>query len=325
MIFTVISIFICLLFSSQLSHLFDMSMGLYYFAIALAGTSVFYILTTSALRGLNRMLEYSIILIIYGGIIFLSFIAFILKHQYSFKSMIYPMLIAYVVITIIITVLFLRKLVKWNYDSIITGLLLKYTAFATIGGLSYTFYSNIDNIMIKRYLNVAEVGIYSAYGTASITVTGVIFSMFNMVYFPTISMYKNKMIIFNRVNKFIPYLIILGIPFILLCELIVLKFFGDQYPLNILWMILAAVGSIGMVIEGIYAWTLSADGSTGAIMSTIGAIIIAMSNVGLNVILIPKNGISGALVSIIVSFSAGTIIIFYFGKKHFTRSEVANR
>jgi len=55
-------------------------------------------------------------------------------------------------------------------------------------------------------------------------------------------------------------------------------------------MLLAAIGSIGIVIEGIYAWTLSADGSTGVKIAAIGAIIIAVLNIGLNVTLIPIIG-----------------------------------
>ena len=80
--------------------------------------------------------------------------------------------------------------------------------------------------MISRYLTIGDVGIYAAYYTASINVAGLFWGMFNMVYFPTISGYKNKGPVFQKINRIIPYLICLGIPFVFICEVVVLKFYG---------------------------------------------------------------------------------------------------
>ena len=316
LLLTVASIMVYLIFASPLSRLFGISTDLFYLAITFAGLFVFYILTTSALRGLNRMRAYSVFQIIYGSIILLSFLAFILNRQLSFKIMIYPTLLAYSIIIILIFVLFMRKLARWKFDISLARMLGKYSIFTAIGSLSFTFYSNIDRIMIGRYMTVTDVGIYGAYYAASISVAGLFWGMFNLVYFPTISSYKNKSPIFHKINKFIPYLVCLGIPCVLICEYIVLKLYGNQYSIDIFWMIYFAIASICIVIEGVYSWLLSAIGLRGAKISSFTAIVIAVVNVGLNFILIPKYGIAGAIICLIISYIVSIMMKLWIGRDY---------
>ena len=202
------------------------------------------------------MRAYSVFQVIYGIIVLFSFTAFILDRQRSFESMIWSMFLAYGSIIILIFSLFIRKLAKWKFDITTAKMLSKFSFFSAIGGLSYVFYTNIDRIMINKYLPVADLGIYAAYCTASINVAGLLWGMFIMVYFPTISGYENKGAIFQKTNKIIPYLIGLGIPFIFVCEYIVLKLFGVRYSLDIFWMIFFSVASICFVVDGLYGWLL---------------------------------------------------------------------
>jgi O-antigen/teichoic acid export membrane protein len=122
--------------------------------------------------------------------------------------------------------------------------------------------------------------------------------------------------VFKKINRVIPYLVVLGIPSLLVCEFIVLKFYGKQYQLNIISMLLFAVTSIFMVIQGTYASLLNSIGTRGAIISSLTAIIAALVNIGLNLVLIPAFGINGAIISLMTSYSAALIVILLFGRKH---------
>lgn len=316
LLLTCASIIVYLVFTPSFSRLFGISTELFYLTVILAALFVFYTLTTSALRGLNRMRLYSIFQIVYGTIILLSFIAFIINRPISYKTMIFPMLLAYGIIIILIFALFLRKPAKYKIDISLTRMLATYAVIDVIGGLSYTFYSNFDKIMINNFLSVADLGIYSAYYAASIGIAGILGGIFNLVFFPTISGYENKSPIFHKINKLLPYLIVLGIPFILICEFIVLKLYGDQYSPNILWMMLFAIASISIVIEGLYNWLLCSIGLRGVRISSFSALLIAAINVGLNYISIPILGISGAVISLIIAYLLSILIKLLIGRNY---------
>jgi O-antigen/teichoic acid export membrane protein len=264
------------------------------------------------------MKAYSIFQIVYAVILLFSFFYFIIIKQLSFRAMVYPMLLAYGVTTITI-IIFIQRIVgifKRIFDITLAKMLGKYAVATFIGGSSYIIYTNIDRIMLARYRSLSEVGFYSAYYAGSINIAMLIWGMFILVFFPTVSRYKNKGPVFKKINRVIPYLVVLGIPSLLVCEFIVLKFYGKQYQLNIISMLLFAVTSIFMVIQGTYASLLNSIGTRGAIISSLTAIIAALVNIGLNLVLIPAFGINGAIISLMTSYSAALIVILLFGRKH---------
>jgi len=320
-LFSTVSIVFYIMIATPLSHLFSISINLFYLAVAFAVLFVFFTLTMSAVRGLNRMRAYSVFQIVYGPIVLISFLVFIFNHQLSFETMVFPILAAYISLTICTYFIFIRKLARWKFDISTAKMLWKFSIFSAIGGLSYAFYTNVDRIMIGRYLPVGDVGIYAAYYTASINIAGLFWGMFNMVYFPTISGYENKGTIFVRINKLIPFLISLGIPFLIICEYIVLKLYGASYSLNIFWMLFFSVTSICVIVDGLYGWLLQAIGLQGIKITSIAAVVIAVVNTGLNLILIPKFGIAGAIICLMISYIISIIIKLTFGRNYLLKGE----
>jgi len=316
LLLTTVCIFIFIIFTPWLSKLFAIPPEFFHLAIIFAGIWVFYTIVTSALRGLNMMKEYSIFQIVYGSILLLSFFIFIIDKRLTFGTMLYSMLITYFICTLTIIVMNMHKFTRWNFERSLVGLLSKYALISCIGGISATLYFNVDTIMISRYLNIKDVGIYNAYTTISIGGACLLFSMFIAVFFPTISRYEKKGIIFKRTNKIIPYIIIFGVPFMIVCEFISLKFYGNKYPIDWIWVILASIASIGVIIEGLYSWILNSVGSSGAKISAFCAICIAVTNIGLNILLIPLINIAGGLLSTIISFIIGILILLYFGRAY---------
>ena len=306
-----------LLISPSLSEVFNISPEFIHLAIAFAGLSCLYSLTTSALRGLNMMKAYSLFQVIYGSLILISFLLFTLDKNLTFNAMLYPTFLAYIICTLVIILIYGRKLSMWKFESSLMGTMFKYALFSTMSAISIVLYTNIDKIMISKYLDTEFLGIYNAYYSASINGASVFFNMFITVFFTTVSKYNNKKVIFKRINKFIPYLITLGIPFIIVCEFIVIRLFGNKYTFSWIWVVLASIASIGFVIEGLYIWLLNSVGSAGAKITALGTTGVAIINFGLNLFLIPLANITGALLSIIISLLIGTIFILYYGRNHF--------
>jgi len=312
----IISIFFYFLFFSQLSKIFSVSPEIFSLSIIFAVLFAFYTLTTETIRGLNQMKIFAILKSVYGAILLAVFLFFICNKFLSFKSGVFSMYFAYGIAGGVLLVFFLRKYFKFNFDRTWANKLMRYSFWAAIGGVSFSIYTDIDKILINKYLTISDVGIYKAYYFASIDVAVLLFGIFNTVFFPTASRYENKEVLFKKINKFLPYFIVMGIPFIFLCEFVILKLYGKEYPFNPLWAILLGIASMCIWIDGIYGWTLSSVGKEGVRIVSLAAVILALLNIVLNIKLIPLVGILGAIISIILAFIVSIIIILSFGKKH---------
>jgi O-antigen/teichoic acid export membrane protein len=66
-------------------------------------------------------------------------------------------------------------------------------------------------------------------------------------------------------------------------------------------------------VEGLYSWLLAAIGLHGAKISSFTAVAIAGVNVGLNFIVIPKYGISGAILCLIISYTVSIFLKLWIG------------
>jgi O-antigen/teichoic acid export membrane protein len=304
-IFTIGSIFIYYLFSAQISEIFHVSKEFFYLAVVFAVLFVFYTLTTSTLRSLHEMKKYAIFQPIYGIILLSAFLVFIFINFISFKSMVFSMYLAYGITGIALLILFLRKYLKFEFNKSWVNTLTKYGLFATIGGVSFTFYTNIDKILINKYMTIADVGIYMAYYFASINVLALFSGILITVFFPVASKYKNKEVIINRMNRFVPYLVCVGTPFVFLCEFAILNLYGGKYPIDFLLMLLFAATSILVAWYGIYAWLFNSEGMRGVKLTILGTATIAIINVLLNIYLIPRLGLFGAIGSTTTAFAVG--------------------
>ena len=308
-IFTIISVFIYYLFPSQISEIFSVSKEIFQLSVFFAVLFVFHVLTTSTLRSMHEMKKLSVLQPIHSAVLLVSFIALIFLNFISFKSMVFSVYIAYG-ITGGIILIFIYKYLKFQFDKSWAKTLAKYSGFTILSGISFTFYTNIDKILINKYMLVGDVGLYNAYHYASINVIGMFSGIFLTVFFPTVSKYKDKITILKRVNKFIPYLIIFGLLFILFSEFFILKLYGDNYPLTFSLMLIFAITSVLVAWYGVYAWLFNSEGEKGAKLTLSGTGTIAITNVLLNVYLIPRFGLHGAIGSTALAYCIGMIVIY---------------
>ena len=313
---TITSAIVYFIFSSQISTMFSVPSTLFRLSIIFAALFTFYTLSVNTLRGLYKMRTYAIFQPVFG-IILLSAFALLLfaGHMQSFKSMLYASFFTYGITGTTLIVFFLRKYLRLKFDTSWVNILTTYSMFAVINQLSHVFYSNIDKILIGRYMTIADVGIYKAYYMASIDILTLITGMVITIYFPTASKYKTKQGIFNQLDKLIPYLIGIGFPFILICELIILKLYGGGYPIDLRLMLLFALSSILIMWHALYAWTFSSEGTKGISLNMISVVTIAIINVLLNIYLIPRFGLYGAVESTAASFTIGILCLYVLRRR----------
>jgi O-antigen/teichoic acid export membrane protein len=319
-----VSVALYLVFASSIAQIIasftstqiGLSTDLFYFAVIFAAFYVLYIHTTSVLRGLSMMRVFSIFQGIFAVLLLVIFFIFIICKQTSYKAMVYPMFIAYGINVIFISILYVRKYFKLNFSIPWAKILTKYSVIAVVGAVAYVFYTNIDRIFLSKYLSVSEVGIYSAYYLGSLNTIMLVWGIFNNVFFPAVSAQQDKSIAFRKINKSVPYLFIIGIPVLLLVQYIVLLFYGSQYKIDIILMLLFSVASICSIIQATYAWLLNSEGPSGAWIASLTAIVAAIINVVLNFFLIPILGIHGAAVSLVATYFAATVTVLVLGYRY---------
>lgn len=316
----VFSVTIYLIFINQLTAAFSVNQEIIWLSIIFAVLYVFYTLTISTLRGLHLMKGFAIFQPIFGITLLSTFFIFLYIQPPSFRAMVYANYLAFGSIGCVIVIFFLSKYFAFQIDRLWLSTAWRYSNFALIGGLAFILYSNIDRILINYYMNVECVGIYGVYYYSSTAVIGLFSGIFITVFFPTASKILDKKIIYYKLNKTIPYLLILGIPGVFMGELIILLFFGKEYPINFPLMILFAISAILITWYTLFAWFFNSEGVNGAKLTVSGTLIIAIINIVLNIFLIPQIGLYGAIGATAIAFGLGLGYNYYFGRKFFADS-----
>jgi O-antigen/teichoic acid export membrane protein len=146
-------------------------------------------------------------------------------------------------------------------------------------------------------------------------------TVFEIVFFPLASKIPNKVIIYKKINKFIPFLIIISLPFMIFSGFIILKLYGSQYPFDLNLAILFGIVGIFITIDKFYGLLMDSTGKKGKRIVSIAAIVLAISDVFLNIWLIPLLGIEGAVIAAIFSYLL-SILIIISKRKYFYNPEV---
>lgn len=176
--------------------------------------------------------------------------------------------------------------------------------FTAIGGV---FLSYFDTLMLTFYKGLVEVGVYNiVYPTALLLV--LIGSSIGLALLPVITRLfeegKKDLLksAFSKIYVFVGFIVIPAIVMlVLLSEFIILIFFGEEYLLGFVVFNILAIGSLFKVFFAIQNQALIGIGKSTSIFWVF--IIGAVSNVVLNILLIPQYSLTGAGIATIVSFA----------------------
>ncbi|MBA7597477.1 hypothetical protein ES703_04480 [subsurface metagenome] len=301
-LFSLVSIFFYLIFRPRLLRLFSISASIFYLILLFTIIYALSSIITRTLQGLHEMKKRSMLEIIFGVGLLGVFILFVfMKDSRTFIAALLAICIAYVLV-IIIGIASIYKYFSFRFSRYWANKLIRYGFYSLLAAVSFIFLTNVDKVMINKYLATGDLGIYRAYHASSLGIVSSFMVMFTTVFFPAASKSKTKWKIFKRINRFIPYLIIFGLPILVGGEFIALKLYGESYPINPVLLILFALGAITISLYGAYAWLIISVGKTGAKIGMMALVIAASFNIILNRALIPLIGITGAILATIFSY-----------------------
>ena len=319
-----ILVIICVLFftiiysiySKQISEKISMPEESFKLAVIFAHLFIFSFVTTNTLRGVNEIKKYSTIKSVYGLLQLVPLVLFIYLTYVSYRSIIYSILISNAILGLL-TLPIIKKYIAFKFELTWAKTLINFSIFTAISDISFIFYTNIDQLLINKYMLVENVGIYNAYFYSSINVINIFAGIISTVFLPTISKYEDKNPIFKRLDKLIPYLIVLGIPFTLITEYIILNMYGKEYPFDFLLAFLFGTASVMSVWYTLYVSILTSIGIKGAKINFIGTTTIAVVNIILDICLIPILGLNGAMIATTFGYCCGIGIMFIFKRRMF--------
>lgn len=191
--------------------------------------------------------------------------------------------------------------------------------FTAIGA---TLLSYFDTLMLTYYETLIEVGVYNiVYPTALLLV--LIGSSVGLALLPVVTRLfeegKKEILpsAFSKVYVYVGFVVIPAIVIlVLLSEYIIEIFFGGEYLIGLLVFNILAVGSLFKIFVAIQNQALIGVGKSKSIFWVF--FIGAVSNVILNLVLIPLYSLTGAGVATVMSFMLMFVISYYMLHKEVT-------
>ncbi|MDP4174582.1 MAG: polysaccharide biosynthesis C-terminal domain-containing protein [Bacteroidota bacterium] len=180
-----------------------------------------------------------------------------------------------------------------------------------------TLYSKLDVVLVARYLNFDSVAQYNIpYGIYKLS--GIVFTSFTIPAFNAFSrnenIQSNFKILRSNIYIMIVVSILIDLGILLLGKEMIILLYGDKYLLASEIMPYFSVSVLGLglnSITGVYCNALRKYKVT--LFTTLGGIIV---NVFLNVILIPRTGVMGAVYSSMVTEMFVFAGQYYYIKQH---------
>lgn len=307
------------IFSNKISTLLSVPKSVFLASILLGILFGFYVIATDSLRTLYNIKNLSFFRASYGILILLMFFLFFnFVNRTSFFIAVFSICISYFIIVIAIT-FSIKKYLTFRPDKSWIKKLLEYGLFAAIAGLMLTFLATQSQLFVNMYSSEKkDVGIYAAYYFSSINITTFLYNIFIVVFFPAVSritQLAQKKAVFKKIGKLIPILFLIWLPLLFLIQIVSLKIYGSQYPLNIPLALLFDLTAILICTYGLYSWFFYSLGVSWVKKITILTIFIFPTNILLNIYLVPRFSLWGAIFSTFLTYIISLISLFMISRK----------
>lgn len=228
--------------------------------------------------------------------------------------------IAGIIVTTIVAIWLIRKRIFPDYLEHgrvpVARRLLSFSWPLALTGFTYLFVSKTDKVLLGYFLSSRDVGIYTpALVIASLMIF--ISTAFKYIFLPTVSEYFSRKEIsgleplFKSTSKW-NFLVVFPIFLFILIfpKEILTLLYGNEYTGGYLALIILSLGISMNDFAGTSANILVAGGRTRQNLAC--EVIAGLTNIALNIVLIPRYGILGAAIGTGVSFMARNICALLF-------------
>ena len=307
-----LTVIIILYLANNIFH-FTKSMNLYILILILIPLAISINILSGIIVGLNKIIVANKINLILRIGLLILIICLLLSHFINVRNLLISNIIVYS-----LGIIYILKFIKIKIRKFDTNLLsrsLKYGFKPYIANLATYFNYRIDMIFVAYLLGAKEVGFYSVSVSVGeslwIFVKSSIFALFPV----SISSDKSNEITLKLCRINFSFLIILAILFAFLARWIFPILFGNQFNPSISAFIFLLPGIVFLSIGKVLSTELAGKGWTKYAMYS--SLFVMVSNILLNILLIPSLGIKGAALASSISYTISSILLIIFYKKHY--------
>lgn len=301
--------------NNRISDLFSATSDMVIIAILLTVAMVFKALFDGMVRGLH-LFRFQAMAKMFEGItgVTIFLVTSLLLHSYL--SLVFSVAIS----AILVSLMYILKICTFFSRSSISSLyeLFCYTKFVVIGSIITLILGYGDRYVVNRYIGIEELGVYSAYYTATVLVVGQFIAIFANVFFPMIAKIAEKQEIMKKIDRLVLIGIIPAVAGIFVVGFLILKLFGSAYVIDSLTLLLFGTVAALQFFVSFYAGMVNAhDERTyflGLIFFTIRAAVYVVYIIAL--IISDSVTVSAILTGLIVNYVVDILNLRYIIKKY---------
>lgn len=272
------------------------------------------------LRGMRRMPLFAFINICQSALTIVLTVALVLLG-YGVSGAVVALVLPIILVSLFSLFSIRKTLVKPATQQYLAAakMLLVFGAYAALGNSIDMVRTYTDSVMIGYFMNATEVGYYAVAVMLSQAIS-LAPSAVQTVTTPMISTYHGRGEIDridNLINRIMKYTAIFLIPICFMAGFlgreIIWLFFGKSFILVTLPLQILLIGSVCDGIFNSVGATLSSTGHPDILFKLSGT--SALVNVVLNILLIPRLGITGAAIATSTSMVVGVLLHLYFTQR----------
>jgi O-antigen/teichoic acid export membrane protein len=289
---------------------------LYYLTIFIVVGEIFKAFFLTQLQ--VKFKKYSYLLVTLTGLIGLTALGFVLVYFYKLGVVgFFRASLISLVLSLLISIIILRKDFSLRFDWNILKSLLSYSAHLLSASFFILFANLIDRYLILEYFSLDHVGVYSIgvkiSGFVSLTA-----GAFTIAWFPIAMRIKdseNAKLVYKKVHNLFftltfPFLSVL---FIFRNELI--AFFAPTYQDS--YEIIAILSLYIIVNTSIFFYTLGLHIMSKTKFITLSVVVGVLVNILVSVVLLNYIGIEGIAYGTLISTIVSVAILYYYSNKYF--------
>lgn len=210
---------------------------------------------------------------------------------------------------------YLRATFDWTFLKATAG----YAATATLTLLSTACVLAPARLFLNRHGSAHEVGLFSAYFTATVQVALAFLYMLQAVLVPMASGAEGQRELWKLFRRWSAPAVVGAWLFFGATAVGGLALFGRRYNFDLGWAAAFAGAAAVILLHGAASSLFAARDFSGLRVSVSGALAAGLGNVALTAALVPRYGVLGAALALMLSFSAG--LALYGGFALWERTE----
>lgn len=199
---------------------------------------------------------------------------------------------------------YLRPAFDWSFVKAVG----RYAATAAPTLLSTACVLAPARLFLNRHASATEVGLFSAYFTATVQVALAFLYMLQAVLVPMASGPEGQRDIWTLFRRAAAPALLAAWAFFGLTAVGGIALFGRRYNLDLGWAAAFAGAAALILLHGAISALYAARDFSGLRLSVAGALAVGLGNLTLTSLLVPPLGVLGAALALILSFAGGLVL-----------------